>query len=117
MGTATLTHTARRILLAAAVAAGATFAVDAADASGISLKVTGVAVVDETQGDRAVVKYLPPDTRVVVPSARHFASERTATQPDSVSVSALAHPVSIKAPASWQSLLAWIATCMTRASC
>ena len=73
MDTATLTHTARRILLAAAVAAGATFAVDAADASGILFKVTGVAVSDETQGDRAKVKYLPPDTRVVVPSARHFA--------------------------------------------
>ena len=57
---------------AGAFAAGATFAANAADASGISFKVTGVAVLDETQGDRAVVKYLPPDTRVVVPSARHF---------------------------------------------
>ena len=72
MDTATLTHTARRILLAAAVAAGATFAADAAEADGISCKVTGVAVLDESQGDRAKVKYLPPDTRVVVPSARHF---------------------------------------------
>ncbi len=44
-----------------------------ADASGISFKVTGVAVLDETQEDRAEIKYLPPDTRVVVPSARHFA--------------------------------------------
>lgn len=72
MDTVTLTHTARRILLAAAVAAGATFAADAAEADGISFKVTGVAVLDEAQGDRAKVKYLPPDTRVVVPSARHF---------------------------------------------
>ena len=71
MDTAILTNTARRILLAAAVAVGATFAVDAADASGILCKVTGVAVLDEAQGDRAKVKYLPPDTRVVVPSARH----------------------------------------------
>ena len=55
MNTTTLTHTARRILLA------------------ISFKVTGVTVVDETQEDRAEIKYLPPDTRVVVPSARHFA--------------------------------------------
>ena len=46
---------------------------DAADVSGISLKVTGVAAVDETQENRAEIKYLPPDTRVVVPSARHFA--------------------------------------------
>ena len=69
----TLASATRRILLATAVAIGATFAADAADVSGISLKVTGVAVLDETQGDRAVVKYLPPDTRVVVPSARHFA--------------------------------------------
>ena len=59
--------------LAAAVAIGATLAADAADASGISFKVTGVTVVDETQEDRAEIKYLPPDTRVVVPSARHFA--------------------------------------------
>lgn len=73
MNTTTLTHTARRILLAAAVAIGANFAADAADASGISFKVTGVTVVDETQEDRAEIKYLPPDTRVVVPSARHFA--------------------------------------------
>ncbi len=58
--------------LATVFAFGATFVADAADANGISCKVTGVAVVDETQGDRAVVKYLPPDTRVVVPSARHF---------------------------------------------
>lgn len=57
---------------AGAFAAGATFAANAADASGVKLKVTGVAVLDEAQGDRAVVKYLPPDTRVVVPSARHF---------------------------------------------
>ena len=40
MNTTTLTHTARRILLAAAVAIGANFAADAADASGISFKVT-----------------------------------------------------------------------------
>ena len=68
MNTTTLTHTARRILLAAAVAAGATFAADAADASGISLKVTGVAVVDETKEDRRGAKFLSPETRVVVPS-------------------------------------------------
>ena len=59
--------------LAAALAASITFAADAADANAISFKVTGVAVVDETQEDRAEIKYLPPDTRVVVPSARHFA--------------------------------------------
>ena len=47
--------------LAAALAASITFDANAADANAISFKVTGVAVV------------LPPDTRVVVPSARHFA--------------------------------------------
>ncbi len=57
---------------AGAFAAGATFATNAADASGVKLKVTGVAVLDETQEGRAKVKYLPPDTRVVVPSSRHF---------------------------------------------
>ena len=59
--------------LAAALAASITFAADAEDMSGVKLKVTGVAVVDETQENRAEIKYLPPDTRVVVPSARHFA--------------------------------------------
>ena len=59
--------------LAAALAASITFDANAADANAISFKVTGVAVVDETQEDRAEIKYLPPDTRVVVPSARHFA--------------------------------------------
>ena len=57
--------------LVAAVAAGATFAADAADASGISLKVTGVAVVASEGSSGA--KFLPPETRVVVPSAKQLA--------------------------------------------
>ncbi len=39
--------------LAAALAASITFAADAEDMSGVKLKVTGVAVVDETQENRA----------------------------------------------------------------
>ena len=73
MDTAILTHTARRILLATAVAIGATFAADAVDVSGISLKVTGVAAVDNTKEGRRGAKFLPPDTRVVVSSAKQLA--------------------------------------------
>ena len=63
----------RRVLFVVAVAAAATFAAKAADASGISFKVTGVAVMDETKKDWARVKFLPPDTRVVVSSAKQLA--------------------------------------------
>ena len=64
----TLARAARRILLAAAVAAGAAFAADAADARGISLKVTGVAAVDDTEEGLRGARFLPPGTRVVVSS-------------------------------------------------
>ena len=59
--------------LVAAVAAGAAFAANAADANGISLKVTGVAAVDNTKEGRRGAKFLPPDTRVVVSSAKQLA--------------------------------------------
>ncbi len=61
------------MLLVAGLAVCATFAANAADAGGVKLKVTGVAVVDETKNDMNSVKFMPPETRVVVPSARQFA--------------------------------------------
>ena len=66
----------RKNMLVVAAAAAVVFLTadaNAADASGIKLKVTGVAVVDETKNDMDSVKFLPPETRVVVPSARQFA--------------------------------------------
>ena len=51
--------------LVAAVAAGATFAANAADANGVKLKVTGVAVVDDTYEGKSGAKFLPPETRVL----------------------------------------------------
>ena len=59
--------------LVAAVAAGATFAANAADANGVKLKVTGVAVVDDTYEGKSGAKFLPPETRVVVPSEKQLA--------------------------------------------
>ena len=57
----------------------ATFAycgdLSAADANGVSLKVTGVAVVDDTEEGRngGGAEFLPPETRVVVPSDKQLA--------------------------------------------
>ena len=62
--------------LAAALAASITFAADAEDMSGVKLKVTGVAVLDEAQGDRAKVKYLPPGRRGEVRRTSHGLSEK-----------------------------------------
>ena len=73
MNTQTLKSSTRRILLAAAVAATATFAANAADANGVKLKVTGIAVVDDTYEGKSGAKFLPPDTRVVVPSDKQLA--------------------------------------------
>ena len=60
-------------LLGVLVFTSASCAAKAADASGISLKVTGVAAVDNTKEGRRGAKFLPPDTRVVVSSAKQLA--------------------------------------------
>ena len=44
-----------------------------AKASGVKLKVTGVAVVDDTYEGKSGAKFLPPETRVVVPSEKQLA--------------------------------------------
>ena len=44
-----------------------------AKASGVKIKVTGVAVVDDTHEGTRGAKFLPPETRVVVPSAKQLA--------------------------------------------
>ena len=59
--------------LADALAASITFAAGAADANGVKLKVTGVAVVDDTYEGKSGAKFLPPETRVVVPSEKQLA--------------------------------------------
>ena len=46
---------------------------DAADANGVKLKVTGIAVVDDTYEGKRGAKFLPPETRVVVPSDKQLA--------------------------------------------
>ena len=51
-------------------------ATNAAEANGIKLKVTGVAVVDDNHDARKGVEFLPPETRVVVPSSTQFAMFR-----------------------------------------
>ncbi len=56
-----------------AVCAFANAAEFAADAGGVKLKVTGVAVVDDTYEGKRGSKFLPPETRVVVPSDKQLA--------------------------------------------
>ena len=46
---------------------------DAADSRGVKLKVTGVAVADDTREGKREAKFLPPETRVVVPSDKQLA--------------------------------------------
>ena len=66
-------HRSRQMLLVAGLAVCATFAANAADAGGVKLKVTGVAVVDDTYEGKRGSKFLPPETRVVVPSDKQLA--------------------------------------------
>ena len=61
------------VLLGILVSTSAYCAAKVADADGIKLKVTGVAVVDDTKEGRSGAKFLPPDTRVVVSSAKQLA--------------------------------------------
>lgn len=76
----TCRHRSRQMLLVAGLAVCATFAANAADAGGVKLKVTGVAVLDEAQGDRAKVKYLPPGRRGEVCRTSHGLSEKVGAQ-------------------------------------
>ena len=66
---------ARNALVVAATAAVVLFAAaaNAAEAKGVKLKVTGVAVVDDTYEGKSGAKFLPPETRVVVPSDKQLA--------------------------------------------
>ena len=66
-------NTRTALLFAAALAAIAAIAANAADANGVKLKVTGVAVVDDTYDGKRGAKFLPPETRVVVPSDKRLA--------------------------------------------
>ena len=63
----------RRVLFVVAVAAAATLAANVGDVGSVSLKVTGVAVADDTKEGRRGAKFLPPETRVVVSSDKQFA--------------------------------------------
>lgn len=70
-----LLYKTRNALVVAATAGVVLFAAaaNAADAKGVKLKVTGVAVVDDTYEGKSGAKFLPPETRVVVPSDKQLA--------------------------------------------
>ncbi len=63
------------VLIVAAAAAVVLLSADASavEANGVKLKVTGVAVVDDTYDGKRGAKFLPPETRVIVPSDKHLA--------------------------------------------
>lgn len=65
----------KNVLIVAAAAGVVLFAAaaNAAEAKGVKLKVTGVAVVDDTYDGKREAKFLPPETRVVVPSDKQLA--------------------------------------------